>query len=113
MQTKIALSTMEAEYIALSQSMRELLPIRELVHEMATSMKFDAAFSIRTHSKVFEDNNGCLILASAPPIQAKACAIQLKMSVTDENASINGRMRYTSLHKCIFVNKKNSIILNY
>ena len=30
MQTQVALSTMEAEYIALSQSMRDLIPIREL-----------------------------------------------------------------------------------
>jgi Reverse transcriptase (RNA-dependent DNA polymerase) len=50
LQSEIALSTMEAEYIALSQSMRELLPIRELVREMARAKKFDAAFSIRTYS---------------------------------------------------------------
>jgi hypothetical protein len=33
MQTKIAFSTMEAEYIALSQSMRDLIPIREIPKE--------------------------------------------------------------------------------
>ena len=31
MQTEIALSTTEAEYIALSQSMRDLLPIRSMI----------------------------------------------------------------------------------
>jgi hypothetical protein len=34
MQTQIALSTMEAEYIALSQSMRDLIPIREILKEI-------------------------------------------------------------------------------
>jgi hypothetical protein len=34
MQTQIALSTMEAEYIALSQSMRDLIPIREIPKEI-------------------------------------------------------------------------------
>jgi hypothetical protein len=34
LQTETALSTMEAEYISLSQSMRELIPIREVVLEM-------------------------------------------------------------------------------
>ena len=34
MQTQIALSTMEAEYIALSQSMRDLIPIREVLKEI-------------------------------------------------------------------------------
>jgi hypothetical protein len=31
MKTQIALSTMEAEYIALSQSMRDLIPVREIL----------------------------------------------------------------------------------
>jgi hypothetical protein len=34
MQTQIALSTMEAEYIALSQSMRDFIPIREILKEI-------------------------------------------------------------------------------
>ena len=34
MQTQIALSTMEAKYIALSQSMRDLIPIREVLKEL-------------------------------------------------------------------------------
>ena len=36
MQTQVALSTMEAEYIALSQSMRDLIPIREILKELMT-----------------------------------------------------------------------------
>ena len=36
MQTQIALSTMEAEYIALSQAMRDLIPIREVLKEIMT-----------------------------------------------------------------------------
>jgi hypothetical protein len=78
LQTEIALSTMEAEYIALSQSMRELLPIREIVSEMATSMGFDKAFEIRTYSKVFEDNNGCLVLASSPRMTPRSKHIAVK-----------------------------------
>jgi hypothetical protein len=78
LQTEIALSTMEAEYIALSQSMRELLPIREIVREMAFAMKFHKAFEIRTHSKVFEDNNGCLILASCPRLTPRSKHIAVK-----------------------------------
>jgi hypothetical protein len=34
LQTLIALSIMEAEYVALSQSMRDLIPIRETLKEM-------------------------------------------------------------------------------
>jgi hypothetical protein len=34
MQTQVALSNMEAEYVALSQSMRDLIPIREVMKEI-------------------------------------------------------------------------------
>jgi hypothetical protein len=56
LQTQIALSTMEAEYVALSQSMRDLIPLRELLKEVM-SVVFDTPDSIRycTHSKAFED----------------------------------------------------------
>ena len=36
LQTQIALSTMEAKYIALSQSMQDLIPIREVLKEIMT-----------------------------------------------------------------------------
>jgi hypothetical protein len=78
LQTEVALSTMEAEYIALSQSMRELLPIRELVREMSTTMGYKKEFEIRTHSKIFEDNNGALILASSPRMTPRSKHIAVK-----------------------------------
>ena len=36
LQTQIVLSTMEAEYIALSTAMRELISIREIIQELQT-----------------------------------------------------------------------------
>ena len=65
LQTEIALSTMEAEYIALSMGMRELVPARELIKEIADGLKIERDES-STISKVWEDNNGCLLLASSP-----------------------------------------------
>ncbi len=56
MQTQVALSTMEAEYIALSQSMRDLIPIRAILHEIL-SLVFGLQPSItyHSHSRIFED----------------------------------------------------------
>jgi hypothetical protein len=56
MQIQIALSTMEAEYIALSQSTRDLIPIREILNEIMLEI-FDEKFKSEfiTHSKVFQD----------------------------------------------------------
>jgi hypothetical protein len=56
LQSLIALSTMEAEYVALSQSMRDLIPVRELLKELM-AVVFDVPDTIqyRTHSKAFHD----------------------------------------------------------
>ena len=65
LQYKIAVSTMEAEYIALSTAMHDLIPLRRLVDEVKDSL---SAKDIPCHnySKVFEDNNGALILETMP-----------------------------------------------
>jgi hypothetical protein len=66
LQTEIALSTMQAEFVALSLSVRELLPIKYLVNEIATRTGHKHLIDVRTHSTFFEDNNGALTLANAP-----------------------------------------------
>ena len=82
---QIALSTMEAEYIALSQSMRDLIPIREVLKEiMSVVFQVSKSISYQTHSKsvgmddkedekynipqstVYEDNDACLQFARMP-----------------------------------------------
>ena len=56
MQTQIALSTMEAEYVALSQSMRDLIPIRQILQEiMTTVFHIKPTITYRSISKAFED----------------------------------------------------------
>jgi hypothetical protein len=56
LQTQIALLTMEAEYVALSQSMRDLIPIRQILQEIM-SIVFCASPIIvnHSHSKAFDD----------------------------------------------------------
>ena len=80
MQTQCALSTIESEYLALSQAMRDLIPMREILKEImqyvfkkeATTPKCSANSKAFTDilseehespipkSKVYEDNNICL-----------------------------------------------------
>jgi hypothetical protein len=78
LQTEIALSTTEAEYIALSQSMRDLLPMRELLIEISKVIQFDATKPAVTHSTIFEDNNGAIALAQAPRITPRTKHIAVK-----------------------------------
>jgi hypothetical protein len=63
LQSETALSTMMAEYIALSNSMRDLLPIKTIINEVtdAFKVKRDKTSYVTT---CWEDNAGCLILAN-------------------------------------------------
>jgi hypothetical protein len=66
LQMEIALSTMAAEYVALSTGMRMLTYLRTIYSEMAKGigLPYDDKSFIST---VFEDNQACLILATTDP----------------------------------------------
>jgi hypothetical protein len=70
LQTEIALSTMEAEYVALSMSCRDLFPLIDITTE--TCGKFDTGNhnfdgAARLHIKIHEDNVGALALGKLEP----------------------------------------------
>jgi hypothetical protein len=71
LQTEVALSTLESEYIAYSQAMRELIPLRRVVSEIAKALDKEAVTSCRTFSKVFEDNMGTVQLVRVPKISPR------------------------------------------
>jgi hypothetical protein len=73
LQTEIALSTTESEYIALSTATRELLPLRRILVDIGTysfiSLKATSSSSNSDPyslppSKVYEDNTACIVLAT-------------------------------------------------
>ena len=64
LQTEISLSTLEAEYSALSVSMRTLLPLRSILIEILTELRVPIVFKSTIICRVFEDNNGALLLAT-------------------------------------------------
>jgi len=77
LQTEVALSTTGAEYIALSQSTRDLIPMRNLLQELSTATKLIVG-STNAHSTIFEDNKGCVELATAPRMRPRTRHIGLK-----------------------------------
>jgi hypothetical protein len=77
LQTEIALSTTEAEYIALSQSVRDLIPMQNLLHELSNATQLIVG-STMAHSTVFEANKGCIELANAPRMRPRTRYIRLK-----------------------------------
>ena len=70
LQQMIALSTTESEYLALSYSMRSLLPLRNLAAELLSHLdkKFSGAV---VKSTVFEDNNGCISMTKTKKISPR------------------------------------------
>ena len=69
LQESVALSTMMAEYYALSTCMREVLPIRELIRTVAKGVGLNEKCATTFKTTVWEDNNGALSLANMAPGQ--------------------------------------------
>ena len=78
LQTEIALSTLHAEYVALSQSLHELLPLKDLVKEVTSALNLSDDFSTITKSTVFEDNQGAITIATSPHLTPTSKHIAVK-----------------------------------
>jgi hypothetical protein len=68
LQTQTALSTTEAEYIAISMALRNVIPIMELIKEMKGHHILVICTKPYVYCKVFEDNSGALELARLPKL---------------------------------------------
>ena len=77
LQTQISLSTTEAEYVALSQSLRKVIPIMNLL----TEFKLKGFNIVSTTPSIvytaFEDNNSAIEIASVPKMRARTKHINL------------------------------------
>jgi hypothetical protein len=72
------MSSTESEYISLSQSLREVLPLMELVKYLSK-----AGFNLGTtkpqvHCKAFEDNSGALEMARTPKMRPRTKHLNIK-----------------------------------
>jgi hypothetical protein len=60
MQTEVALSTTESEYIRLSQSLRHVIPLINLAKEFKRKGLMLFRNPPKIHCKLFEDNSGAI-----------------------------------------------------
>ena len=77
-QTEIALSTTEAEYIALSQALRDVIPMMQIMKEAR-----DMGIPVKTihpkiHCTLFEDNAGAVEMVQVPKMRPRTKHINLK-----------------------------------
>ena len=74
----ISLYTVEADVITFSQSMREVLPMRELLSDIGAKNNLGFSRPCITHSAIFEDNNGALTMAFSPRITPRTKHIAVR-----------------------------------
>ena len=77
LQSQIALSTTEAEYIALSMSLRDTIPVMNLLKELKTRNFCIVSTTANVHCTAFEDNNGALEIANVPKMRPRTKHINL------------------------------------
>ena len=77
LQKEIALSTTEAEYIALIQAMREVITFMELMREVY--FIFDICLpNSEVFCKVFKDNKSCIAVAESNKLSPRTNHISIK-----------------------------------
>lgn len=78
LQTEIALSTTEAEYICLSEALRHVIPLMNITQEIYERGLITQNPMPIVKCKAFEDNSGALELATAPKMRPRTKHINIK-----------------------------------
>merc|ERR1739841_448567 len=78
LQTEITLSTAESEYVTLSQALRSVLPIINLLKEFQVVFPEISLPQPKVHCKVFEDNAACIKMAQSEKFTPRTKHIALK-----------------------------------
>ena len=78
MQTEVTLSTTESEYVSLSQSLQDVIPLMRIVDEIREQFDKDITAKPTVRCTVFEDNSGALELANVPKMRPRTKHINNK-----------------------------------
>ena len=90
LQAEITLSSTAAEYVAFSMAMRELVPMRALLNEIADKMALNLLSQSLFRSTVFEDNMGCLSMVSTPKVSQRNKYLSLKFHWFRSHLDLSG-----------------------
>jgi hypothetical protein len=71
LQTEITLSTTEVEYVSLSPSLHDTIPLMALLHEIKSRCDENIISTRTVHCTVFEDNSGVLKLSNVPKMRPR------------------------------------------
>lgn len=76
--TEICLSTTEAEYVALSEAMRQTVPMMNILKECQARGLINSKSIPEVKCTAFEDNSGALEMARSPKMRPRTKHINLK-----------------------------------
>ena len=78
LKSKISLSTLEADYSAVSSAMRTLLPLRTMLLKLFDGLQLPNTQISTIKCRLYEDNNGALLLATNQQITNHTKYVQVK-----------------------------------
>jgi len=78
LQTEVALSSTESEFIGLSQALRTTIPLMELIKDLKAHGFNTASHTPKVHCRVFEDNSGAIEIAKVPKMRPRTKHINIK-----------------------------------
>ena len=78
LQSIIALSTTEAEYVGMSKALQDTLPVVWLLEEMKQLGYTIHTTTAQVHCRVFQDNSGALEIANNPKYRPRTKHINLR-----------------------------------
>ena len=79
LQTDIYLSALHSKYVALSHSVRALLPLKSLIKEVIENLGIDSEkLKFVSISTIYEDNNGSIVVATSPKMTPTSKHISVK-----------------------------------
>ena len=96
LQKEVTLSTTEAEYNALSESLREVISTMQLLEETRAKLQWNTCTEPpQVHCKVLEDNSGALEMSNLPKMRPRTKHICVRMHHFREYV----QKRLISIHK--------------
>ena len=87
LQSEISLSTVESEYVALSQAMADVIPFLDQVQEQMDKIFETESPKVNVQCTLFEDNNGALELAMKPRYRPRTKHIAIKYHHISEHVT--------------------------
>ena len=102
LQTEITLSSTESEYVALSQALRQVLPVIETLKEFNKIFPEVSLPKPKVHCKVHEDNVSCIKMTESDKFTPRTKHISLKYHWFKEHAR-------SGLFDIVYINTKEQL----